>query len=88
MLGGREHMSEDARQTLETIRRRELDIKILELQLKHKLTKKRAESKLLIMYYKASNTISRAKLMMHGINSYNIKTPQQPHSPARKRNTR
>jgi len=80
-------MSEDARQILETIRRRELDIKILELQLKHNLIKKRAESKLLIMYYKASNTISRAKLMMHGINSYNIKTPQQPNSPARTRNS-
>ncbi|MCW4031266.1 MAG: hypothetical protein NWE80_02780 [Candidatus Bathyarchaeota archaeon] len=81
-------MSEDARQILETIRRRELDMKILELQLKHKLTKKRVESKLLIMYYKASNKISRAKLMMYGIDSCNIKTPQQPHLPARVRNTR
>jgi hypothetical protein len=88
MLYGCERMSEDAKQILETIRRRELDIEILELQLKHKLTKKRAESKLLIMYYKASNTISRAKLMMHGIDSDNIKAPQHPNSPARAYNSR
>ena len=59
-------MLEKPEQILETIRRRELDIEIMELQLKHGLTKKRAESKLLIMYYKACNAISRAKLMMHG----------------------
>jgi len=81
-------MSEDAKQILETIRRRELDIEILELQLKHNLIKKRAESKLLIMYYKASNTISRAKLMMYGIDSDNIKAPQHPNSPTRTRNSR
>ncbi len=50
----------------------------MELQLKHNLTKKRAESKLLIMYYKACNAISRAKLMMHGIKGYEIKEPQPP----------
>jgi len=80
-------MSEDARQILETIRR-ELNIKIFELKLKHKLTKKRAESKLLIAYYKASNTISRTKLMIHRINSNSIRTPRQPNSPARAHNIR
>lgn len=88
MLYGCEHMSEDARQIVETIRRRELDIEILKLQLKHNLTKKRAESKLLIMYYKASNTISRAKLLGYGIGTYNMKAPRQPNSPAHMRNNR
>jgi len=73
-------MLEDSEQILESIRKRELDIEIMELQLKHNLTKKRAESKLLIMYYKARNTISRAKLTMYGINGYDIKAPQPPNS--------
>ena len=63
---------------METIRNRELDIEIMQLQLKHNLTKKRAESKLMIMYYKACNAMSRAKLMMHRINGYDIKAPQPP----------
>jgi len=71
-------MPEEPKQILETIKRRELDIEIMELQLKHGLTKKRAESKLMIMYYKACNALSRAKLMMHGINGYNIKAPDPP----------
>jgi len=71
-------MSEDPKQILETIRKRELDIEILQLQLKHNLTKKRAESKLLIMYYKACNAMSKAKLVMYGINGCNIKAPQPP----------
>jgi len=74
------HMSEDSRQILETIRRRELDIEILQLQLKHNLTEKRAESKLMIMYYKACNAISRTRLMVYGINGYDVKAPQPPNS--------
>jgi len=69
-------MSEDREQILETIRKRELDIEIMQLLLKHKFTKKRAESKLLIMYYKACNAMSRAKLMMYGINGHDIKAPE------------
>ncbi len=79
-VSGCECMSEDSTQILETIRKRELDIEIMQLQLKHNLTKKRAESKLLIMYYKACNAMSRAKLMMYGINGYDIKAPQPPNS--------
>ena len=71
-------MLEDPEQILETIKKRELDIEILQLQLKHNLTKKRAESKLVIMYYKACNAISRTKLMMHGINGHEIKAPKPP----------
>jgi hypothetical protein len=68
-------MLEDPEQILETIRRRELDIEIMELQLKHGLTKNRAECKLLIMYYKACNAVSKAKLMMHGIYGHDVKAP-------------
>ena len=76
-------MLEKPEQILETIRRRELDIEIMELQLKHGLTKKRAESKLLIMYYKACNVVSRAKLMVRGINGHDVKTPIPPGPPDR-----
>jgi len=71
-------LSEDLEQILETMKKRELDIEIMQLQLKHNLTKKRAESKLLIMYYKACNAISRAKLTMYRINGYDIEAPQPP----------
>ena len=71
-------MLEDTEKILETMKKRELDIDILQLQLKHDLTKKRVESKLLIMYYKACNAISRTKLIMHGINGHEIKAPQPP----------
>jgi len=71
-------MLKKPKKILETIKRRELDIEILELQLKHGLTKKRAESKLMIMYYKACNAVSRAKLMMHGITGHDIKEPDLP----------
>ena len=71
-------MLEKPEQILEAIRRRELDIEIMQLELKHNLTKKRAESKLMIMYYKACNAISRAKLLMHEINGYDVKAPQPP----------
>ncbi len=71
-------MSEDLGKILEIMKKRELDIEIMQLQLKHNLTKKRAESKLLIMYYKACNAISRAKLTMYRINGYDIKAPQTP----------
>jgi len=70
-----ESMLEEPEQILEAIRRRELDIEIMELQLKHNLTRKRAESKLLIMYYKACNAISRAKLMVRGVNGLDVKEP-------------
>jgi len=66
---------------LETIKRRELDIEIMELELKHGLAKKRAESKLLIMYYKACNVISRTQLAMHEISGHDIKKPSPPSSP-------
>jgi len=72
---------EKPEQILETIRRRELDIEIMELQLKHGLTKKRAESKLLIMYYKACNAMSRAKLVVHGIAGHDIKELSTPNPP-------
>jgi len=75
-------MLEEHEQTLGAIKRRELDIEILQLQLKHNLTKKRAESKLLIMYYKACNAISRAKLMVHGVNGNDVKAPDAPNPPA------
>jgi hypothetical protein len=71
-------MLEKPEQILEAIKRRELDIEIMELQLKHGLTKKRAESKLLIMYYKACNAMSRAKLVMYGIAGHDIKEPNPP----------
>jgi len=74
-------MLEKPEQILETIKRRELDIEIMELQLKHRLTKKRAESKLLIMYYKACNAMSRAQLMMHGITGHDIKELNMPNPP-------
>ena len=55
-------MLEDPEHILETIKKRELDIEILQLQLKHNLTKKMVES----------------KLIMHGINGHEIKAPQPP----------
>jgi len=72
---------EKPEQILKTIRSRELDIEIMELQLKHGLTKKRAESKLLIMYYKACNAVSRAKLVVHEIAGHDIRELNQPSSP-------
>jgi len=74
-------MLEGPEQILETLKKRELDIEIMQLQLKHGLTKKRAESKLLIMYYKACNAMSKAKLMMHGINVHDVKAPDAPNPP-------
>lgn len=71
-------MSEDPKQILEAIKKRRLDIEIMQLQLKHNLTRKRTESKILIMYYKACNTISKAKLVIQRINDHNIKAPQPP----------
>jgi hypothetical protein len=71
-------MLEDTEKILETMKKRELDIDILQLQLKHELTKKRVESKLLIRYYKACNAISRTKLIMYGINGQDNKSLQPP----------
>ena len=71
-------MLEDTEKILGTIKKRELDIDILQLQLKHDLTKKRVESKLLIIYYKACNAVSRTKLMMHRINGQDTKSLQPP----------
>lgn len=78
MLSGLKRMLEDPEHILQMMRKRQLDIEIMELQLKHNLTKKRAESKVLIMYYKALNAVSKAKLIMHGINSQDVKAPQPP----------
>ncbi len=65
-------MSEEQKQIFEMMKRREQDIEIMQLLLKHNLTKKRAEYKLLIMYYKACNVMSKAKLMMSRIDDNNI----------------
>jgi hypothetical protein len=64
-------MSEDQRQVIGMMKRREHDIEIMQLLLKHNLARNRAECKLLIMYYKACNMISRAKLTMLGIDDSN-----------------
>ena len=71
-------MSEEQKQIVEMMKRREHDIEIMQLLLKHNLTRKRAEYKLLIMYYKACNMISKAKLMMLGIDDNNIITHRTP----------
>ena len=60
-------MSEDQRQAAEVMKRREYDIEIMQLLLKHNLARNRAECKLLIVYYKTCNMISRVKLRMCGI---------------------
>lgn len=60
-------MSEDQKQAVEMMKRREYDIEIMQLLLKHSLARNKAECKLLIMYYKACNMISRVKLRMFGI---------------------
>ena len=71
-------MSEEQKQIVEMMKRREHDIEIMQLLLKHNLARKRAEYKLLVMYYKACNMISKAKLMMWGIDDNNIRTHQIP----------
>ena len=71
-------MSEEQKQIVEEMKRREQDIEIMQLLLKHNLTKKKAEYKLLIMYYKACNVISKAKLMMLGNDDNDIRTPRFP----------
>ncbi|MGD8506708.1 MAG: hypothetical protein PVF15_08605 [Candidatus Bathyarchaeota archaeon] len=76
-------MSKERKQIIETMKRREQDIRIMELLLKHKLTKKRAECKLQIMYYKACNVIAKAKLTMLGASDNYIRAPhilQSPHN--------
>ncbi|MDH5783613.1 MAG: hypothetical protein OEZ35_08155 [Candidatus Bathyarchaeota archaeon] len=65
-------MSEEQKQIVEMMKSREQDIEIMQLLLKHNLTKKRAEYKLLIMYYKACNVMSKAKLMMSRIDDNGI----------------
>ncbi len=71
-------MSDEQKQIVETLKRRRQDIEIMELLLKHNLTKKGAEHKLLIMYYKACNLMTKAKLAMTGIYEHTVKTPQTP----------
>ncbi len=66
-------MGEEHSQVAEEMKRRDQDIELMELLLKHKLTKKRAEYKLLIMYYKACNVLSKAKLMMMGVDDSSVK---------------
>ncbi len=67
-------MSEEHKQIIETMKRREQDIEIMQLLLKHDLTRKRAEYKLLIMYYKACNMMSKARMMMLGIDEKDAET--------------
>ena len=67
-------MSEEQKHIVELMKRREQDIEIMQLLLKHNLTRKRAEYKLLIMYYKACNMISKAKLVMLGVDDNNVRT--------------
>lgn len=67
-------MAEEHRQIAEEMKRRDHDIELMELLLKHRLTKKRAEYKLMIMYYKACNALSKAKLMMKGVDDNPVKT--------------
>ena len=71
-------MSEEQKRIVEEIRRREQDIEIMKLLLKHRLTKKRAEYKLLIMYYKACNVMARAKLAVSGIINNDVRVPSIP----------
>jgi hypothetical protein len=71
-------MSEEQRHTVEMIKRREQDIEIMQLLLKHKLTKKKAEYKLMIMYYKACNIISKTKLIIMRNEDGNIGTLRIP----------
>jgi hypothetical protein len=71
-------MSEEQRQTVEMIKRREQDIEIMQLLLKHKLTKKKAEFKLMIMYYKACNIMSKTKLAMMRNEDNSFRTPRIP----------
>jgi len=68
-------MSEEQKQIVETIKQREQDIEIMQLLLKHNLTKKKAEYKLLIMYYKACNALSKAKLMIMRSDDKNMRAP-------------
>jgi hypothetical protein len=65
-------MSEEQKQIVDMMKRRDQDIEIMQLLLKHNLTKKRAEYKLLIMYYKACNVMSKAKLMMSRIDDNGV----------------
>ena len=71
-------MSEEQKQIAEEMKKREQDIEIMQSLLKHNLTKKKAEYKLLIMYYKAYNVISKAKLKMFLNDDNDIKTPHLP----------
>lgn len=73
-------MSDDQKQIAAMLKRREQDIEIMELLLRHNLTTKRAQHKLLIIYYKAANLVTKAKLIMTGINEHSIRTPQTPRS--------
>jgi len=71
-------MSEDQGQAVGMMKRREYDIEIMQLLLKHNLARNRAECKLLIMYYKACNMISRVKLRMWGIDDDNGEVQRTP----------
>jgi hypothetical protein len=71
-------MLKDHMQDLETLKRREHDIEIMQLLLKHNLIRKRAEYKLLIMYYKACNMLLKTKMMLSGIDSSGAETHGAP----------
>ncbi len=75
-------MFQDQKQIVELIKSREQDIEIMHLLLKHKLTKRRAEYKLQILYYKVCNMVSKAKLELtkFGIDSNTIEGPSIPQS--------
>ncbi len=75
-------MSDEQKQIVKLIKSREQDIEIMQLLLKHQLTKKRAEYKLQILYYKVCNVVSKAKLELtkFGIDSYNIEGLTIPQS--------
>jgi hypothetical protein len=71
-------MLRNHQQVLETLKRREHDIEIMQLLLKHNLIRKRAEYKLLIMYYKACNMLLKTKIMLSGIDGSATETHSAP----------
>ncbi len=71
-------MSAEQNRIAKMMERREHDVEIMQLLLKHNLTRKRAQFKLLIMYYKACNRLSKAKLMMLGSDDNNVRTDHIP----------
>jgi hypothetical protein len=71
-------MSDKQNFTMEMMTRREHDIELMQLVLKHNLTKRRAEYKLLIMYFKACNMLSRTRMVLSGADSDDSRTHDIP----------